>query len=71
MSARRWIGAFEPWASSTSRTIWASAVSRPTLVASKTKLPVLRERYAAEQLVERWQLRDLRLNSGLTDSVFR
>ena len=25
-SARRWIGALEPWASSTSRMIWASAV---------------------------------------------
>ena len=41
MSASRWIGAFEPCASSTSRTIWASAVSLPTLVARKTKLPVL------------------------------
>ena len=29
-SARRWIGAFEPCASVTSRTIWASAVSAPT-----------------------------------------
>jgi hypothetical protein len=47
-------------------------VTRDVLyVSSKPKLPVLRERYAAEQLVERWQLRDLRLNSGLTDSVFR
>jgi len=47
-------------------------VTRDVLyVSSKTNLPVLRERYAAEQLVERWELRDLRLNSGLTDSVFR
>ena len=47
-------------------------VTRDVLyVSSKTNLPVLRERYAAEQLVERWELRDLRLNSGLTDSAFR
>jgi hypothetical protein len=39
LSARRWIGAFEPWASCTSRTIWARTVSRPTLVASNLKLP--------------------------------
>ena len=40
-SARRWIGALEPWASSTRRTIWARAVSRPTRVARKVKVPVL------------------------------
>ena len=40
-SARRWIGALEPCASSTSRTIWASAVSLPTLVARKLKEPVV------------------------------
>ncbi len=39
-SARRWIGAREPWASSTSLTIRASVVSLPTRVARKTKLPV-------------------------------
>jgi len=47
-------------------------VTRDVLYVSlKTHLPVLRERYAAEQLVERWELHDLRLNSGLTDSTFR
>ena len=40
-SARRWIGAREPWASSTSRTIWASTVSRPTRVASMRNEPVV------------------------------
>ena len=32
---------------------------------------VLRERYAGDSLVERWELRDLRVNVGLTDSDFR
>src|SRR6266446_3655818 len=36
-SARRWIGALEPWACSTRATIRASAVSAPTRVARKTK----------------------------------
>ena len=40
-SASFWTGAFDPWASSTSRTIWARAVSRPTLSARKRKLPLL------------------------------
>ena len=40
-SARRWMGALEPWASSTSWTIWASTVSRPTRVARNTKRPVV------------------------------
>ena len=40
-SANRWIGAFEPWACSTRRTIWARAVSLPTLVALKMNEPVL------------------------------
>jgi len=34
------MGALEPCASWTSRMIWASTVSRPTLVASKRKAPV-------------------------------
>ena len=38
-SASCWMGAFEPCACSTRRTIWASAVSRPTFVARKTKEP--------------------------------
>ena len=38
-SARRWIGALVPCASSTRRMIWASTVSWPTLVARKVKLP--------------------------------
>ena len=38
-SARRAIGALEPWACSTSRTIWARAVSPPTRVARKTIEP--------------------------------
>src|SRR4029078_13194649 len=38
-SAMRCIGALEPCASSTNRTIWASVVSRPTFVASQTQLP--------------------------------
>ena len=37
-STRRWIGAFEPCASVTRRTIWASAVSAPTCRARMTKL---------------------------------
>ncbi len=39
-SARRWIGALEACASSTSLMIWASAVSAPTLVARKRSKPV-------------------------------
>jgi len=39
-SAIRWMGAFEPWASSTRRMIWASAVSAPIFVARKVKLPL-------------------------------
>ncbi len=35
------MGAFEPCASSTSRTIWARTLSFPTRVARKRKLPVL------------------------------
>ena len=38
-SASRWIGALEPWARSTSSTIRARAVSRPTRVARMTKRP--------------------------------
>ena len=40
-SARRWIGAFEPWARWTRSTIRASAVSRPTRVARMTNVPVV------------------------------
>ena len=39
-SARRCIGAAEPWASSTRRTIWASVLSAPTAVARTTRVPV-------------------------------
>src|SRR5207253_2040980 len=39
-SARRWMGAREPWASSTRLTMRASVVSLPTRVARNTKLPV-------------------------------
>ena len=39
-SASRWIGAREPWASSTSATMRARVVSLPTRVARNTKLPV-------------------------------
>ena len=39
-STRRWIGAFEPCASSTSRTICATRVSPPTRVTRKRKVPV-------------------------------
>ena len=38
-SASRWIGALEPCARSTSSTIRASAVSRPTRVARNTNEP--------------------------------
>ena len=38
-SARRWTGALPVWASSTSRAIWASAVSAPTLVARTIRRP--------------------------------
>ena len=40
-SASRAIGAFEPWARSTSSTIRASAVSSPTCVARMTNVPVV------------------------------
>ncbi len=40
-SASRWMGALLPWASSTSRTICARAVSLPTRVASKRMAPIL------------------------------
>ena len=40
-SARRWIGALDPWACSTSDTIRASAVSAPTRVARKANVPVV------------------------------
>ena len=49
-SASRWIGALEPWARSTSSTICASAVSRPTRVARITNEPVVL-RVAADDLV--------------------
>ncbi len=39
-SARRWMGALEPWACSTNWIIWASMVSFPTLLALKRKAPV-------------------------------
>ena len=38
-SARRWIGAFEPCASATSRTMPASSVFDPTPVATATSIP--------------------------------
>ena len=38
-SARRWTGALPVWASSTSRAIWASAVSAPTFVARTIRRP--------------------------------
>ena len=38
-SARRWTGALPDCASVTSRAIWASAVSAPTLVARTTRRP--------------------------------
>ena len=39
-STRRWMGAFEPCASSTMRTICARSVSAPIFVTRKRKLPV-------------------------------
>ena len=39
-SARRCMAGLPPWASSTRRMIWASAVSRPTAVARKMIDPV-------------------------------
>jgi hypothetical protein len=48
------------------------AVTRDILfVSRRTNLPVLRARYVAEQLVERWQLKGLRTNEALGDSDFR
>ncbi len=41
LSAKAWMGAFDPWASSTTRMIWANMVSLPTLVAVNSKLPCL------------------------------
>ncbi len=40
-SAKSWIGAFDPCASSMSRTIFARIVSLPTRVASNSKLPTV------------------------------
>jgi hypothetical protein len=40
LSASRWIGAFEPCASSTILMMWASTVSLPVRVARNSKLPV-------------------------------
>ena len=40
-SASRWIGAREPCASATRRTIWARTVSRPTRVARTVRVPVV------------------------------
>ena len=40
-SAKRWTGALLPCASSTRRTIWASAVSEPTFVARNMNVPSL------------------------------
>ena len=45
-SASRWTAAFSFCASSTSRTMWASWVSRPTLVARTTKRPPTDDRAA-------------------------
>jgi hypothetical protein len=36
-----------------------------------TGVIVLRERYAGPTLVERWQLKDVRINAGLTDDDFK
>ena len=41
MSASRWIGAREPWASDTSRMIFARTVSEPMRVARKVRVPVV------------------------------
>ncbi len=41
LSARRAMGGLAPWAFCTISTIWASTVSRPTLVASKVNEPLL------------------------------
>ena len=38
-STSRWTGALPDWAASTSRAIWASAVSAPTFVARTTRRP--------------------------------
>ena len=51
-SARRWIGAFDPWARSTIATIEASTVSRPTRVARMTTVPGGIQR-RADELVAR------------------
>ena len=40
-TASRWMGAFEPWASSTNRTICASVLSPPTRVARTRSAPVV------------------------------
>ena len=40
-SARRWMWPLEAWASSTSRTIWARAVSAPTRVARTVSTPLV------------------------------
>ena len=57
-SARRWIGALEPWARSTSSTIRARAVSRPTRVARITNEPVVLMRRADDLVAGRLGDRD-------------
>jgi len=47
-------------------------ITRDVLYVSRQSgLPVLRERYALGELVERWALSDLQFNLGLGDSAFR
>jgi outer membrane lipoprotein-sorting protein len=47
-------------------------VTRDVLDVSKlTGFVVLRERYAGDDVVERWELKDYKIDSGLDDSEFR
>jgi outer membrane lipoprotein-sorting protein len=49
-----------------------NSVTKDAIVVSKqTDLPLRRMRYAGDELVEQWDIEDLRVNTGLTENDFR
>ncbi|MBC5810841.1 MAG: hypothetical protein GIW95_08340 [Candidatus Eremiobacteraeota bacterium] len=46
-------------------------ITRDVVLVSPNGLPLLRERFEGDLLIERWRLRDLKINVGLKDSDFR
>lgn len=49
----------------------ASITKDVLIVDAKTDLPLRRLRYVGERLVEQWDIRDLHVNTGLTQADFR